>query len=75
MDNCDPEEMVSCPMVNGGLITLKAAVKGVMMLPVEPRAAADIFRDLEPTVLCLPDIEQLGKRADFLAAFSIETLQ
>jgi hypothetical protein len=65
LDNCDPEEMVSCPMVDGSLITLKSAVKGVMMLPVETRAAAVIFRDLEPTPLCLPDIEELAKRADF----------
>jgi hypothetical protein len=42
-------------------------VRGVMMLPVETQAATDIFLDLEPTPLYLPDVEELASRPDFQA--------
>ena len=56
--NFDPDEGVT--LYGIGRTTLRRAVEQVMALPHPERGEATIFRDEEPSILDIAEIEQLA---------------
>ena len=64
--DADPEEYVSVPHVQGGLITLRSAVQKVMALSPIDQGLAEIFRqDTQPAILTINEIKRLAERPEF----------
>lgn len=59
----DPEEIVT---LNGGAkMTLRSAVASIMKLPTDQRAGNSVFREGEPSILDVKQIEELAALPQF----------
>lgn len=61
--NCDPDEIVSMPLIPRSDIPLWEAIWLALAQPV--RELAEIYRDRDPSPLTLADIEELARRPEF----------
>jgi hypothetical protein len=66
----DPEEIVSCPVLTAGPLTLRTAVCKVVAMSPDQQAFATIFRSEEPSVLTWDDIKALASQPDFSGSYS-----
>jgi hypothetical protein len=63
--NIDPNEEVSLGSLQGGLLTLRKAVKKIMAMPPLDQSAVEVYRKDQPDILTIKEIRELAMRPEF----------